>query len=290
MMKTLNELKPFLGDSMRYLYDGSWNEKLRVCSVYAFHLFEDGPGEMEVNGKLYPIERKTLIFLRPGEPHAFHVKAGQPLSSYNLYCDMWTTEAASPVSLNRHFIHAPEPFSFETVSTEEDCPELATLPSRFSLQPFPWLYDSFVTLAKLFEETRYYRAELANSLLYAWMLSWYNAVHTRQPSDYRIVKLLAHLDAHPEERSSVDTWSAICGLKRSYFHALFQRETGYSPSVYRHRLLMKRAAHLLIETSLSVTDIADKLGYTSIHPFTRQFGAFHGISPRAYRLQSGADR
>jgi AraC-like DNA-binding protein len=283
-MKNLNELKPYVGDSMRYLYVGGWNEKLRVCNVYAFHLFLDGPGEMEVNGKLYPIDRHTLIFLRPGEPHAFHITKEQPLSSFNLYCDMWAG-ASNPVSLNRVFIHAPEPFSLESSSVMEVCPELDSLPSCFSLQPYPWLYDSFVTLAKQFEEAKHYRAELVNSLLYAWMLSWHNVIHTSQPSDFRIVKLLAHLNEHPEMRSSVEEWSAMCGLKRSYFHSLFLRETGYTPSVYRHRLLMKQAAQLLVETKYSVTAIAERLGYLSIHPFTRHFSAFHGVSPRAYRLQ-----
>ncbi|WP_042166998.1 helix-turn-helix domain-containing protein [Paenibacillus gorillae] len=288
-MKPLNELKPYVGDSMRYLYEGGLNEKLRVCNVYAFHLFVDGPGEMEVNGKLYPIDRRTLIFLRPGEPHAFHVQKGQPLSSYNLYCDMWEG-APNPVSLNRMFVHAPEPFAFDTRSVTEPCPELDSLPSRFSLQPYPWLFDSFVTLAKQFDDTRYYHAELVNSLLYAWMLSWYNVIHTHQPSDFRIVKLLAQLDEHPETRASVEEWSAMCGLKRSYFHSLFLRETGFTPNAYRHRLLMKRAAHLLVETNFSVTAISERLGYTSIHPFTRHFSAFHGVSPRAYRFQPSPDK
>jgi AraC-type DNA-binding domain-containing proteins len=286
-MRTLNEIKPYVGDSMRYLYVGGWNEKLRVSNVYAFHLFVDGPGEMEVNGKLYPIDRRTLIFLRPGEPHAFHIRKGQPLSSYNLYCDMWDGSAST---YNRGFIHAPEPFLLDSSPRVEPCPELDTLPSCFSLQPYPWLYDSFVSIGRQFEDSAHYRAELVNSLLYAWMLSWYNAIHSRQPKDFRIVKLLAHLNEHPETRSQVEDWAAMCGLKRSYFHSLFQRETGFTPQAYRHRLLMKQAAQLLVETDYSVTAIAERLGYTSIHPFTRHFTAFHGVSPRYYRLQPSSER
>ncbi|GLX67631.1 AraC family transcriptional regulator [Paenibacillus glycanilyticus] len=281
MMRSISEMKPYVGDSMRYLYVGGWNEKLRVCSVYAFHLFVDGPGEMEVSGRRYPIERGTLIFLRPGEPHAFHITEDRPLSSYNLYCDMWE---GPPASLNRVFIHAPDSFELESRSLEEPCPELESLPSYFSLQPHPWLFDAFVTLAKQYDNAGHYRTELVNSLLYAWMLSWYNVVHTRQPSDFRILKLLAHLNEHPETRSQVEEWAEMCGLKRSYFHSLFQRETGFTPQLYRHRLLMKQAAQLLVETDYSVTAIAERLGYTSIHPFTRHFTAFHGTSPRAYRL------
>ncbi|WP_139993360.1 helix-turn-helix domain-containing protein [Paenibacillus paridis] len=281
-MKKLNEIAPYVGDSMYYLYDGSSNEKLRVCSVYAFHLFTDGPGEMEINGKRYPIDNRTLIFLRPAEPHAFHISSGHPLSSHNLYCDLW--EQQPPVSLNRTFIYAPEPFELGTVAASLDCDELDSLPSVFSLQPYPELYDSFVMLAKLYNDSLFYRAEMMNSLLYAWILQWYNTIHSHQPTDYRIVRLLAHLNAQPEQRESVETWWRFCGLKRTYFHALFLRETGFTPKAYHHKLVMRRASNLLLESEMSVTAIAERLGYASIHPFTRHFSAFYGVSPKQYRL------
>ncbi|MBD2871405.1 AraC family transcriptional regulator [Paenibacillus arenilitoris] len=280
-MTKLSEMTPYVGDSMPYRYDGSSNEKLRVCSVYAFHLFTDGPGEMEINGKRYPIDNRTIIFLRPGEPHAFHISAERPLTSYNLYCDLWDPEA--PVSVNRTFIYAPEPFLLHETSLAPPCEELDGLPSVFSLQPYPELFDAFLRLARIFNELHHYRNEAMGSLLYAWILSWYNTIHTHQPTDYRIVRLLHHLNEHPERGESVESWWAFCGLKRTYFHELFLRETGLTPRAYHHKLLMRRAAHLLRESDLTVTAIAERLGYPSIHPFTRHFRGYYGVSPRSYR-------
>lgn len=282
-MKRLSDLKPFLGDSMPYLYDGSSNEGLRTCNVYAIHLFTDGPGEMEIDGKRYPIANKTLVFLRPGQPHAFHISPTHPLSSWNLYFDLWPTE--QPVSLNRTFFRYPEPYQPHTSTPAEPCEELAAFPSIYLLQSHPILYDGLLQMTKVFDQSSFYRHEALNSLLYAWFLNWYNALHTRQPSDYRIVRLLAQLDAFPERREPVETWWKFCGLKRTYFHELFLRETGLTPKAYQHNLLMKRASHLLQESDLSVTAIAEKLGYPSIHPFTRHFGAYYGVSPRQYRLR-----
>ncbi|SFE61969.1 AraC-type DNA-binding protein [Paenibacillus algorifonticola] len=285
-MKLLNEMTPYVGDCMYYLYDGSSNEKLRVCSVYAFHLFTDGPGEMEINGVRYPFDSRTLIFLKPAEPHAFHITPSHPLQSYNLYADLWDDK--EPVSANRTFIYAPEPFELHETSRSFPCAELDRLPGVYSLQPYPELYESFVMLAKLYHNAAFYRTEMINSLFYAWMLNWYNTVHTHQPTDYRIVRLLAHLNDHPEQREPVETWWTFCGLKRTYFHALFLRETGLTPKAYHHKLLMRRASNLLLETELSVTAIAERLGYPSIHPFTRHFSASYGVSPKQYRLQPQA--
>lgn len=282
-MKALSEITPYLGDSMPYLYDGSSNEGLRTCNVYAFHLFTDGPGEMEIEGKRYPIERKTLIFLRPGQPHAFHISPEHPLTSLNLYFDLWSNR--EPPSLNRLFFRYPEPFQPHTSTPVHSCEELDAFPGVFSLQPYPQLFEALLHLSKVFDQAAYYRSEAVNSLLYSWLLVWHNTLHTRQPSDYRIVRLLSRLDAFPEKRESVETWWELCGLKRTYFHELFLRETGFTPKAYQHNLLMKRAAHLLQESDLSVTAIAEKLGYPSIHPFSRHFSAFYGVSPRQFRLR-----
>lgn len=283
-MRKINELTPFVGDALNYLYDGSVYEGLRVCNVYSFHLFTDGPGEIEINGKIYPIDRRTLVFIRPGEPHAFHIFKKKPLTSLNIYCDLW--DCSAPVSLARSFIYAPEPFEFKRKTAVENCEELDCLPSVFSLRPYPWLYESFVTLITLFNESKYYRSEIVNHLLCSCLLGWFNLVNSKQPSDYRIVKLLSHINEWPEERSSIDEWSTRCGLKRSYFHALFLRETGMTPKAYQHKILMRRAANLLKETELSVTAISEKLGYSSIHPFTRHFSDTYGISPRQFRTNS----
>jgi AraC-like DNA-binding protein len=282
MNKKLTEMTPYVGDYMPYLYDGSSNEGLRTCNVYAIHLFPEGPGEMEVDGKRYPIHKRTLVFLRPGQPHAFHISPRQPLSSYNLYFDLW--ERDNPRSLNRTFYRYPERYQPHTGTPELRCDELDALPSVSSLQPFPLLFDLFQTIAKQFDELSLYRAEAINSLFYSWMLGWNNSLHTRQPSDYRIVRLLSKLDAHPELREPVADWWKSCGLKRTYFHELFLRETGLTPKAYQHKQLMRRAAHLLQESDASITAIAEKLGYPSIHPFSRHFSAYYGTSPRQFRL------
>ncbi|MGI2295049.1 helix-turn-helix transcriptional regulator [Paenibacillus sp. GXUN7292] len=76
----------------------------------------------------------------------------------------------------------------------------------------------------------------------------------------------------------------FAGLKRSYFHELFLRETGMTPKSYQHKLLMKRASQLLRESNLAVTAITDKLGYLTFDPFTQHFSAYYGVSPKQYRL------
>lgn len=280
-MNTLADIRPFVGDSMKYVYDGSSNEKLRVGSTYAVHLFTNGPGEMEVEGRRYPIRRGTLIFLKPGQPHAFHVSKDTPLSSYNLYFDLWP--GAQPAAPSRYFVRAPLPLELGRRSLELPCEELDKLPAVSSLNAYPHLHEGLVRIHRLFDELHAYRQQAIDAYFYAWMLEWHNVMSDLRPGDYRILRLLKQLHDHPEQRVSVAEWAQSCGMKRTYFHECFLRETGLTPKAYQHRLLMKKAARLLLESSLSVTAVAEKLGYDSIHPFTRHFGAYYGTSPSRFR-------
>ncbi|MEC0371310.1 AraC family transcriptional regulator [Paenibacillus chibensis] len=280
-MKKIPDMKPYVGEFMHYLYDGSSNEQLRAGSVYALHLFLDGPGEMEIDGERHPIERHTLIFLRPGQPHAFHISPDHPLPSFNIYFDLWDDE--SPASLHRSFIYAPEAFVFEHMAAMPACPELDELPSVINLRDHPQLIDTFTMITRAYKDLEYYRSETTNSFLYAWMLSWYNALHVKKPQDYRIVRLIEYMQHHPEQGQSVDEWSSYCGLKRTYIHELFLQETGQTPRSYHHELVMKRSAHMMLESDLTITEIAEKLRYSSIHPFSRHFREYFGISPSQYR-------
>lgn len=46
---------------------------------------------------------------------------------------------------------------------------------------------------------------------------------------------------------------------------------------------IKRAEHLLHYTGMTVTEVADALGYNNIHFFSRQFKAYTGKSPSEIR-------
>jgi AraC-like DNA-binding protein len=46
---------------------------------------------------------------------------------------------------------------------------------------------------------------------------------------------------------------------------------------------MHEAAYLLRDEHLSITEIAQQLGYTDLYYFSRQFRKYYGLSPRQMR-------
>lgn len=63
---------------------------------------------------------------------------------------------------------------------------------------------------------------------------------------------------------------------------IFRESTGQSPMEFYMDLKTKEAKRLIREKTYSISQIADMLGYSSIHNFSRAFKKSVGMSPTAY--------
>jgi Transcriptional regulator containing an amidase domain and an AraC-type DNA-binding HTH domain len=98
-----------------------------------------------------------------------------------------------------------------------------------------------------------------------------------------VKKALRFMEAERERTLTLSEISDQVGLNPSYFSRLFKAETGKSPLEYFNNLRMEEARSLLATTSLSVREIALRLGFCSEFHFSRMFKASSGFSPSLYR-------
>lgn len=75
----------------------------------------------------------------------------------------------------------------------------------------------------------------------------------------------------------------LMGVSYETFRKRFTRLADESPGRYRDRLLHERGANLLRQTSMSVGEIADELGFCDAFHFSKQFKKHTGMSPREFR-------
>lgn len=86
----------------------------------------------------------------------------------------------------------------------------------------------------------------------------------------------------PEELD-VACLAAQIGYSRGYLSRTFHQETGMTVKAYIDNERMKQACLLLKQTNLTMTEIAEKLHYSSSSNFLRSFKNHMGISPLSYR-------
>ena len=68
-----------------------------------------------------------------------------------------------------------------------------------------------------------------------------------------------------------------------YLCRCFARELGISPMSYLDRYRLEIVAHFLLESDLSVTAIAARVGIDDPSYLARRFRAAHGMTPSKYR-------
>lgn len=75
------------------------------------------------------------------------------------------------------------------------------------------------------------------------------------------------------------------GISSGYGLEVFKSVYGISPRKYLSELKLHEAKVLIQQSHLSLSDIAERLGYSHLSHFSRQFKRWTGMSPIAYRKQ-----
>lgn len=106
--------------------------------------------------------------------------------------------------------------------------------------------------------------------------------HGTPPGKKRLSPAIRYLLEHLTEGVDCDAMAQAARLGTSQFYVLFRREFGMTPLQYRDSLLLSRATALLQDGLLTVTEIADSLGFESVAYFSRFFKKHMGVSPSQY--------
>ena len=81
--------------------------------------------------------------------------------------------------------------------------------------------------------------------------------------------------------------ASLCGYSAAHFHRAFRRTCGMTPLEFVNHRRVRRALEILqAEDAVTMTELAERLGYASPNYFARLFRRLVGVGPARYR-QSG---
>ena len=82
---------------------------------------------------------------------------------------------------------------------------------------------------------------------------------------------------------TVNDISKYIGLNRSYFGSIFKKHTSMSPQEFLIKFRLEKAAKLMSNEKLNISDIARSVGYDDAMLFCKTFKKHYGMSPTEYR-------
>ena len=90
------------------------------------------------------------------------------------------------------------------------------------------------------------------------------------------------LAAHISENLTLAEIADGCSMSVSKLKMLFREKCSGGPINYFNSLKMEKAKEMIREGKLNFTEIADRLGFASLHYFSRLFKKITGLSPTEY--------
>ena len=101
---------------------------------------------------------------------------------------------------------------------------------------------------------------------------------------HRLVRAAeTYLEAHSAEKFSLQSVAGALYVNGSYLLRVYKAETGQTLLGYHNRIRCEKAKALLDSTDLSISAIAETVGYMTSSHFTHVFRKLTGQTPTAYR-------
>ena len=97
--------------------------------------------------------------------------------------------------------------------------------------------------------------------------------------------LLAWAREHLHEQLDVETLARRALMSPRTFARRFRDETGTTPHAWVTAQRVLAAEELLERSSLSIDQVADRVGFANAATLRHHFGRVRGVSPAAYRRQ-----
>lgn len=91
-----------------------------------------------------------------------------------------------------------------------------------------------------------------------------------------------YMEKHIHESLTIENICKNNSVGRSQLQKLFRSKSGYGAIEFFSRMKIDLAKQMIREDQYNFTQIADKLGFSSIHYFSRQFKQITGMTPSEY--------
>ena len=227
----------------------------RIVRNHEFDFYIDGARTVTFDGRVYPVSAGSLCIRRPGQ-----VCSG--VGDYDCY--QLTVDFSGKTPSENYLRQKP----LEIEVCREN-PLVDDLPEVFMPLHCGEMADLFGALCKEPELASASAKLLASELLFLMNADCCHEKYVRtQPADPDVLRA-----------------AALVHSESSYFAKRFKKVYAKSPIEYLIEERLAYAALLLVNTGLTVEQIAAECGYRSTSFFIRQFKSHYAVPPGKYRSE-----
>jgi AraC-like DNA-binding protein len=240
---------------------GVWEVEKRRIRDHLIYYCESGRLNLWTESGEFILRTNELFWMQPEVEH--HFTLPQNRTSKVIFCRIFIGNEHESLRLQPDCLHLPG-----SETTRSLLEKLATRPKSTQLDQT----ELNITKRFIFGTLTEYLVETPQI----------NVKHSGL-NPQQIEKLEQYIANNLKHNIMPSELASLISLNPAYFTRQFKQSFGMSP---RHYITMSRielGSTLLQESSLTVSEIADYLGYRDIFLFSRQFKIYKGLSPTQWR-------
>lgn len=235
---------------------------------------ESGSGQFCVNGKWFPVTKGDIILTRKGDLHDGIADAANPLRQFYLGFDIAKGDETTSDGLR----DVMQLFENRTEVLARSRPEIAP----FFMGIFQELVNRSNYVGEMIETYVMQLLITIGRAFYGDSTVNYNPARAEDLNGHLAHEITTYIDANFERLERLSTIARALGYSYSHLAHVFKEKMDMSIYEYYDKKRFDRAVELLQYGDLSVTEIAERLRYQSLHSFSKAFSKRYGISPTEY--------
>lgn len=244
-------------------YDGDWHSVPHTHNYMELFFIVGGRGQFLIGDQLYPVGINNLVIINPKVIHTEVSLNAQPLEYIVLGIE--GVELATSDAANGRFSILDHYESVEVSSC-----------LRNILREMEQKSTGYEDVCQAYMEILIIR--LMRNTALALPAEPQTVSTNRQCAAVR-----RYIDLHFKEALTLEQLAEEGHMNKFYLSHAFKREYGVSPINYMIARRIKESKYLLAETDLSMSQIAQMLGFSSLSYFSQVFRRTQGVSPKEYR-------
>ena len=247
-------------------YGGDWHSVPHTHNHAELFYIVGGKGQFLIEDQLYPVNTNHLVIINPNVTHTEVSLNAQPLEYIVLGID--GVELSIDNTSNGQFCILDHFESMDITSC-----------LRNILREMELKQPGYEDICQAFMEILIIRLMRSTGL--SVPSEPQNSVANHQCAAVR-----RYIDHHFKESLTLDQLAQEAHMNKFYLSHAFKREYGVSPINYMISRRLEESKYLLAETDLSMSQIAQLLGFSSLSYFSQVFHRTQEITPMEYRQQN----
>jgi two-component system, response regulator YesN len=127
-------------------------------------------------------------------------------------------------------------------------------------------------------------SESVQNALDLFCKTYLEQIHTAVNGVSPAIKLaIEYINQHYNQKIVLDDVAAQVFLNRSYLSQLFKKEMEVSFGDYLEKIRINNSKHLILDSTKSMSEVAESVGFSNQNYFTKVFKKVTGVSPLKYK-------